>query len=104
MVLTLAELKVRDIAEVLTVISKGEIGKRLVDMGLRKGVVLKVLRVAPLGDPIEIEIDGFFLSLRHNEASYIHVNKLENPAGESSRHRKRKRLSRFMNRFRGLDD
>ncbi len=51
----------------------GEIKRRLLDMGLVKGTSIKVERVAPLGDPIEIKVKGYFLSLRKEEAKNIEV-------------------------------
>lgn len=51
----------------------GEIKRRLLAMGLVKGTTVKVERVAPLGDPIEIKLRGYSLSLRKEEASEIEV-------------------------------
>ena len=51
----------------------GEIKKRLLAMGLVKGTLIKIERVAPLGDPIEIKLRGYLLSLRKEEASEIEV-------------------------------
>jgi len=51
----------------------GEIGRRLRDMGLIKGTLVKILRRAPLFDPVAIRIKGFTLTLRNNEADYIDV-------------------------------
>ncbi len=54
--------------------SKGIIRRRLLDMGIVKGVDFKVLRKAPFGDPLELQINGFFLSLRKKEAENIFVS------------------------------
>jgi len=51
----------------------GEVKRRLLDMGLVKGTNIKVERVAPLGDPIEIRVKGYMLSLRKEEAKNIEV-------------------------------
>ena len=51
----------------------GEIKRRLLDMGLVKGTSLKVERIAPLGDPIEVKVRGYMLSLRKEEAKSIEV-------------------------------
>ncbi len=51
----------------------GSVHKRLLDMGLVRGAGIKVERVAPLGDPIEIKIKGYCLSLRKEEAKNIDV-------------------------------
>ncbi|MDD5645442.1 MAG: ferrous iron transport protein A [bacterium] len=52
----------------------GSIFRRLLDMGIGKGAEITVVRVAPLGDPIEIKVRGYNLSLRKNEASNIYVD------------------------------
>lgn len=74
--MTIADLSPGDVA----VISKmlpggGAIRRRLLDMGVTRGTSLKVVRLAPLGDPIEIEIKGYGLAIRRNEASFIQVKK-----------------------------
>ena len=69
----LSEMKVGDKGEILSVQAKGEIRRRILDMGLISGVKFKVVRVAPLGDPIEIRLRGFHLSLRKEEAATISV-------------------------------
>jgi Fe2+ transport system protein FeoA len=76
-VLPLSHIKIGDKVEVVKMNSDGEIRYRLLDMGLIKGVKLKVIRVAPLGDPIEIEMSGFNLTLRLNEAESILVKPVE---------------------------
>jgi len=70
---TLDQIKVGDIVEVTKMGAKGDVRFRLLDMGLVKGVEIKIIRVAPLGDPIEILINGFNLSLRIDEAKNIEV-------------------------------
>ncbi len=74
---SLDHIKVRDVVEVTKMGAKGDVRFRLLDMGLVKGVELKVIRVAPLGDPIEILINGFNLSLRKEEAKNIEVKVLQ---------------------------
>jgi Fe2+ transport system protein FeoA len=66
--------------EVLAVNASGEIRRRLLDMGLVKGSFIRVIRKAPLGDPIEVELNGFLLTLRLEEAKTIHVKRLEKNA------------------------
>jgi len=70
---TLDQIKVGDLVEVTKMGAKGDVRFRLLDMGLVKGVEIKIIRVAPLGDPIEILINGFNLSLRIEEAKNIEV-------------------------------
>ena len=70
---TLNELKVGDKAEIVKLEGAGDVKRRLMDMGVVKGTVVEVERIAPLGDPIEIKIKGYNLSLRKEEASKIIV-------------------------------
>jgi ferrous iron transport protein A len=51
----------------------GEASKRLMDMGLIRGTTVEVVRRAPLGDPIEVRVRGFMLTLRKSEAEHITV-------------------------------
>lgn len=53
--------------------AEDRVGQRLLDLGVYPGLDLTVLRNAPLEDPMEIEINGFFLSLRHDEAKFVEV-------------------------------
>jgi ferrous iron transport protein A len=55
---------------------EGNLKRKLLDMGVLPGVVFKVVKLAPLGDPIEIKIKGYNLSLRKEEASQILVEAL----------------------------
>ncbi len=52
---------------------KGPAGRRYREMGMVRGEIIRVIRVAPLGDPIEIELKGYHLSLRKEEAELIIV-------------------------------
>jgi len=88
------ELNVGDKAEITAVNAQGEIGSRLVDMGLVRGTRFKLIRKAPLGDPIEIMVKGFYLSLRLKEAETIKVIKV----GEVGDHKPMGRGS-FKKRF-----
>lgn len=75
--MTIVDLSINDKAEVVKISAEGEIRRRLLDMGLVKGVCFKVLRKAPLGDPVEICLKGFNLSLRLSEARTIEVRKCD---------------------------
>ncbi len=55
---------------------KGPAGRRYREMGLIRREIIEVVRVAPLGDPIEIELKGYHLSLRKEEAELIIVNRV----------------------------
>ena len=50
--------------------------RRMLDMGITKGVEVKVKKIAPLGDPIDIELRGYELCLRKSDLSFIEVSKL----------------------------
>lgn len=82
----LNELRTGDHAEILKIEGRGVIRQRLLDMGLVPGVCLHLLRVAPLGDPIELSVRGFLLSLRKEEAAHIMVKEVPMGVGPC-RHR-----------------
>ncbi len=69
----LSQLNPGDEAIIVRISSKGVLARRIADMGLIPGTRIKVVRKAPLGDPIEFEIRGYNLSLRKNEADLIIV-------------------------------
>lgn len=72
-VLSLDQLAVGDKGKVIKIFGEGAVKRRLMDMGLTKNVVITVRKLAPLGDPIEINLRGYELSLRKSEAEYILV-------------------------------
>lgn len=72
--LTLDRVKPGQEAIIQKIRVKGEIAQRLLDMGVTKGASVQVVRVAPLGDPIDIRIKGYHLSLRKAEAALIMVS------------------------------
>ena len=74
-IIKLNELQVGEKAVIVKVGAKGEIKKRLLEMGVVPGVGVEVERVAPLGDPIEVRIMGYHLSLRQSESSEIEVKR-----------------------------
>ena len=69
----LAKLAVGQRGRVVTIEGADDVSMRLLEMGLTPGVEVSLLGVAPLGDPIEIELRGYRLSLRKSEASRIDV-------------------------------
>jgi len=75
--MTLAELSTGQTARIVRVGNAGAIRKRIVDMGAVRGTRVTVAKVAPLGDPIEIKIRGYSLTLRKEEASAITVEPVE---------------------------
>ena len=67
----LADLAVGESGRIHRVSCDGSIRQRLLDMGVTRGAVVEVRRVAPLGDPLEISIKGYNLAIRRNEAESI---------------------------------
>jgi ferrous iron transport protein A len=70
---TLAQLPVGSRAKVARVDGVDELSCRLMEMGLTPGVELQVVGVAPLGDPLELELRGYRLSIRRNEAARVEI-------------------------------
>jgi len=68
---TLKEVKVGETVIVLKLIGNGAVKRRIMDMGITKGTEIFVRKVAPLGDPIEIKVRGYELSLRKADAEMI---------------------------------
>ncbi len=75
-VVALKELSPGQRGKVTRVRGRGEIYKRLLDMGVTPGSLVEMRRVAPLGDPLEIKVRGYYLSLRKQEAEKIAVELL----------------------------
>lgn len=71
--MTLRDLKVGQSGTILKNNTSGALKQRFLDMGITKGVEVKVLKIAPLGDPIEIEIRGYNLSIRKSDAEKIDI-------------------------------
>lgn len=72
--MTLKDVKIGDTARVTRLEGEGALRRRIMDMGITKGVEIYVRKVAPLGDPIEITVRGYELSLRKDDAKMILVN------------------------------
>ena len=70
---TLREVKIGETVKVVKLHGEGPVKRRIMDMGITKGVEIYVRKVAPLGDPIEIKVRGYELSLRKNDAELIEV-------------------------------
>ena len=70
---TLKDVKVGEKTRVIKVHGQGALKRRIMDMGVSKGVEIYVRKLAPLGDPIEINVRGYELSLRKEDASLIEV-------------------------------
>ena len=70
---TLRDVKVGDSCQVVRLTGSGAVKRRIMDMGVTKGVKIFVRKVAPLGDPIEVTLRGYELTLRKDEAQSIEV-------------------------------
>ena len=70
---TLKDLKVNETATVVKLHGDGPVRRRIMDMGMTKGVEVHVRKVAPLGDPIEVTVRGYELSIRMADAEMIEV-------------------------------
>ena len=70
---SLDELKSGEKGKIVRVRGKGSVHRRIIDMGVVTGTEVEMQRVAPLGDPIEIKVKGYCLTLRKEEASNIFV-------------------------------
>ena len=70
---TLRQAKVGETLKVVKLHGEGAVKRRIMDMGITKGVELTVRKVAPLGDPVEINVRGYELSIRKADAEMIIV-------------------------------
>lgn len=70
---TLKEVTIGSSAKVLKLHGEGAVKRRIMDMGITKGVEVYVRKVAPLGDPIEVTVRGYELSIRRDDAAMIEV-------------------------------
>ena len=70
---TLRDVKIGKRAKVIKLHGEGALKRRIMDMGITKGVEIFVRKVAPLGDPIEITVRGYELSIRRMDAELIEV-------------------------------
>ena len=70
---TLKEVKIGESVKVKALKGEGPVKRRIMDMGITKGVEIFVRRVAPLGDPIEVNVRGYELTIRKSEAENIDV-------------------------------
>lgn len=70
---TLKGAKIGDTVKVVKLHGEGAVKRRIMDMGLTKGIDVYIRKVAPLGDPIEVTVRGYELSLRKADAEMIEV-------------------------------
>lgn len=70
---TLKDVSVGNKVKVIKLTGEGPVKRRIMDMGITKGVEIYVKKVAPLGDPIEVTVRGYELSLRKADAQMVEV-------------------------------
>lgn len=70
---TLRQVKVGDTVRVVKLHGEGAVKRRIMDMGLTKGVEVHIRKVAPLGDPVEVNVRGYEFSIRKADAEMIEV-------------------------------
>ena len=73
--MTLDELSPGMMCVLRNMTASGALGQRLVDLGFYPGAEIRVVRNAPLVDPVELELDGYHVSIRHTEARHVEVEK-----------------------------
>lgn len=71
--MNLSEVKVGQTVKVVKLNGMGAVKRRIMDMGITKGIEIYVRKVAPLGDPIELNVRGYELSVRKEDASFIDI-------------------------------
>ena len=71
--MTLNEVKVGETARIVRLNGNGAVKRRIMDMGLTNGTEVTVRKIAPLGDPIELTVRGYELSIRRDEAANVEV-------------------------------
>lgn len=70
---TLRQAKIGDTVKVVKLYGEGAVKRRIMDMGITKGVEVNIRKVAPLGDPVEVTVRGYELSIRKADAEMIEV-------------------------------
>lgn len=70
---TLREARVGETAKVVRLHGEGAVKRRIMDMGITKGVELNIRKAAPLGDPIEVTVRGYELSIRRADSGMIEI-------------------------------
>jgi len=70
---TLRDVKIGETVKVVKLHGEGAVKRRIMDMGLTRGIEVYVRKVAPLGDPVEITVRGYELSIRKQDAEMVEV-------------------------------
>ena len=71
---TVRDARVGETVTVVKVHGEGAIKRRIMDMGITKGITIRVRKVAPLGDPFELTVRGYELTLRRDDAEMVEIN------------------------------
>lgn len=87
--MTLDQLKIGRQSKILTVRGEGALRRRLLDMGLTPHTEVMVRKMAPMGDPIEIHLRGYELTLRVDDAKSIEIEDNGYPQGQGPQYRRR---------------
>jgi len=74
--MTLKDMKVKESGRVVSIGGEGALRRRLLDMGITPGTVIRIRKVAPMGDPIELSLRGYVLTIRLNDANHIVVSEV----------------------------
>ncbi len=70
---TLKEAKIGDVVKVVKLHGEGAVKRRIMDMGITRGIQVYIRKVAPLGDPVEVTVRGYELSIRKADAEMIEI-------------------------------
>lgn len=70
---TLRQANIGDVVKVVKLHGEGAVKRRIMDMGITKGIDIHVRKVAPLGDPVEVTVRGYELSIRKADAEMIEI-------------------------------
>lgn len=70
---TVKNMKIGETAKVVKLHGEGAVKRRIMDMGITKGVEVQLRKVAPLGDPLEIHVRGYELTIRKDDAEMIEI-------------------------------
>ncbi|OPJ54787.1 FeoA family protein [Alkalithermobacter paradoxus] len=76
-IIPLSELPIGERAQVLNLLSLGSSRRRMLDLGITQGTIIKALRKSPLGDPVAYDIRGAVIALRSEESSKILVKRID---------------------------
>ncbi|MBP5530026.1 MAG: FeoA domain-containing protein [Lachnospiraceae bacterium] len=76
---TLKDAKVKETVKVVKLHGEGAIKRRIMDMGITKGTEIYIRKVAPLGDPVEVTVRGYELSIRKADAQMVEIEETVSP-------------------------